>query len=521
MKSITTKIIFLTTGIALFVALVLLSLFFVSFKGMVDRQVKLLDTTLRDSFDRTIGWEVETATTMLAKIDALKQDGTLTPAQAEDIARKLLRDIRYGKEGYFWADKTDGTNVVLLGNATEGTNRMGFKDVNGYPVVENIIKNALKSESGGYTDYWFPKAGSDKALPKRGFSMLSKPWGWVIGTGAYIDDIDVIVAEKRNAAYATMYMAMGTTLLVTFIVAAAAAILAVSVGRRLVRPIVYASEQASIFASGDLSGRFNEKYLKSKDETGTLLNALSTMQTDLARLIGEIVTTSEKIGSGSNELTRTADDVSTGASQQAASTEEISASIEEMVSTIRQNADNASETERIARKASKDAAEGMNAVSEALDAVKKIAERIAVIEEIASQTNLLALNAAIEAARAGEAGKGFAVVAGEIRKLAERSRNSAAEIKTISASTTMVAKRAEEVLLGLGPDISKTADLVAEISAASAEQRVGADQIGQAMNQLDSVVQKNAAASEELSGAAQSLNGEAGALKATTDRFRI
>lgn len=520
MKSITTKIIFLTTGIALFVALVLLSLFFVSFKGMVDRQVKLLDTTLRDSFDRTISWEVETATSMLAKIDALKQDGTLTQAQADDLARKLLRDTRYGKDGYFWADKTDGTNVVLLGNATEGTNRMAFKDVNGYPVIENVIKNGMK-DGGGYTDYWFPRAGSDKALPKRGFSMLSKPWGWVVGTGAYIDDIDVIVAEKRNAAYATMYLAMGTTLLVTFLVAVAAAILAVSVGRRLVRPIVYASEQASIFASGDLSGIFNEKYLKSKDETGTLLNSLSTMQTDLALLIGEIVATAEKIGSGSNELTRTADDVSTGASQQAASTEEISASVEEMVSTIRQNADNASETERIARKAAKDAAEGMNAVSEALDAVKKIAERIAVIEEIASQTNLLALNAAIEAARAGEAGKGFAVVAGEIRKLAERSRNSAAEIKTISASTTSVAKRAEEVLAGLGPDISKTADLVAEISAASAEQRVGADQIGQAMNQLDSVVQKNAAASEELSGAAQSLNGEAGALKATTDRFRI
>jgi methyl-accepting chemotaxis protein len=521
MKSITTKIIFLTTGIALFVALVLLTLFFFSFKGMVDRQVKLLDTTLRDGFDRTISWEVGTATSMLAKIDAFKQDGTLTPAQAEDIARKLLRDTRYGKDGYFWADKTDGTNVVLLGSATEGTNRMGFKDVNNYPVVENIIKNALNNESGGFTDYWFPKAGTDKPLPKRSFSMLSKPWGWVIGTGAYVDDIDVIVAEKKNAAYATMYVAMGTTLLITLLVALAAAALSVSVGRRLVRPIIYASEQASVFASGDLSGRFNEKYLRSKDETGALLKSLSTMQQDLASLIGEIVATSEKIGAGSNELTKTADDVSTGASQQAASTEEISASIEEMVSTIRQNADNAQETERIARKSAKDAVEGMNAITEALEAVKKIAERIAVIEEIANQTNLLALNAAIEAARAGEAGKGFAVVAGEIRKLAERSRSSAAEIKTISASTTSVAKRAEEVLSGLGPDISKTADLVAEISAASAEQRVGADQIGQAMNQLDSVVQKNAAASEELSGSAQSLNEEAGSLKATTGRFRI
>jgi methyl-accepting chemotaxis protein len=189
--------------------------------------------------------------------------------------------------------------------------------------------------------------------------------------------------------------------------------------------------------------------------------------------------------------------------------------------TIRQNADNALQTEKIAQKSAADAAESGKAVTETVAAMKNVASEIAIIEEIAYQTNLLALNAAIEAARAGEQGKGFAVVASEVRKLAERSQKAAGEIAKLSTSSIAVAEKAGRMLVKLVPDIEKTSELVQEISAASREQSSGADQMNSAILDLNKVTQQNAGAAQEVSATAEELSAQAEQLQVAIEFFKV
>jgi methyl-accepting chemotaxis protein len=195
--------------------------------------------------------------------------------------------------------------------------------------------------------------------------------------------------------------------------------------------------------------------------------------------------------------------------------------MEEMAANIRQNADNALQTEKIATQAAGDAKKSGLAVAEAVEAIQGIAGKISIIEDITRQTRMLSLNATIEAARARDHGKGFAVVASEVRALAERSQTAALEISELAGASVIVAEEAGGMLGQLVPDIQKTAGLVQEISAASKEQTSGANQINRAIQQLDSVTQQNSATAEELSANAEELAGQAEMLQQTIAFFQI
>ncbi|MCK6589656.1 MAG: methyl-accepting chemotaxis protein [Polyangiaceae bacterium] len=273
---------------------------------------------------------------------------------------------------------------------------------------------------------------------------------------------------------------------------------------------------ASAIAEGDLM--IDVRPRSDKDALG---RSLETMVKRLSEIIRETRTGASALASASAQVSSSSQTLSSGASQQASAVAETASSLEQMSASIMENAEASKLVDQMAQKGSKDAEESGKAVTETLEAMRAIAEKISFINEIAYQTNLLALNAAIEAARAGDHGRGFAVVAKEVRRLSERSQAAAKEIVGLTAASLKVADRAGLKLGELVPSIRKTADLVQRVTAASNEQSTSVSQMTKTMTEVDQVMQRNAAATEELSSTAEELAAQAESLQQLVGYFRI
>lgn len=278
-------------------------------------------------------------------------------------------------------------------------------------------------------------------------------------------------------------------------------------------------EVANLVSRGNLFSA--QAAAKTKLKDGELDSALKNMISKLSDIVQNITKGAEEISYGSVEISKSSQVVAQGATEQASSLEEISSSVEQMVSNINQNADNASQAEEMTKASAEKMKVVKDATSSTFKSIRDITEKIEIINEIADKTNLLAINAAIEAARAGEHGKGFAVVANEVRKLAERSQQSAIQIIELSKNTIREAENSGHLLDELAPDVQKSFNLVREISSSSAEQRSGAEQINVALAQLNQVTQQNASSSEELASASNNFNAQAGKLKETVSFFKL
>ncbi|WP_282037795.1 methyl-accepting chemotaxis protein [Saccharicrinis aurantiacus] len=251
------------------------------------------------------------------------------------------------------------------------------------------------------------------------------------------------------------------------------------------------------------------------------MNSLAQMTIELKRIIGNIRSGADNISKASQAVNSGIQQISQGANQQAASTEEVSSSMEEMGSNISQNNMNALKTQEFARQSSQSITAVKSASEKSLSAVENINQKIVAISGIAEQTNILALNASVEAARAGEQGRGFSVVAAEVRKLAERSQQTAKEIIEIANEGSALSIESNDQLVSIIPNVLETSNLVEEISTSSQEQTTGVDQVNSAIQQLSMITQQTAASAEEIAGSAEQMAFEAKELEEITHFFKL
>jgi methyl-accepting chemotaxis protein len=487
-------------GISVFTIVLIVS-------GILFYLLPLVEKKLLDEKKNATKNVVDVAYTLVASFEAKVKSGELKPAEAQKRAIESVKSLRYqGNEYYFISDVSGVMLMHAMKPELDGKSVIAEKDSQGKFMFREMI-DVARSRGEGFVDYYWPKPNETRPSPKLSFVKLFTQWGWVIGTGIYIDDVNAEMSKMQTQIIISTAAIAVLILLIAFFVSK-------MITNALGKAVVAARE----LSEGNLS---LEIEVNSRDEAGQLLSGMKNMMKKLKDIVTDVKNAADNVATASQEMSSSSQQMSQGATEQAASAEEVSSSMEQMVSNIRQNADNAQQTEKIALKSAQDAQDGGNAVMETVSAMKQIATKITIIEEIARQTNLLALNAAIEAARAGEHGKGFAVVAAEVRKLAERSQTAAAEINKLSANSVEVAEKAGEMLMRTVPDIRRTAELVSEINASSSEQDTGAQQINKAIQQLDQVIQQNASVTEEMASTAEELSSQAEQLQDTVAFFKI
>ncbi|MET1076663.1 MAG: methyl-accepting chemotaxis protein [Pseudomonas sp.] len=494
---------------------------------------------------------VESSLGVLQHFQALEAAGTLSRADAQAQAMALISGLRYAKTEYFWINDLTPTMLMHPTNPKlVGQNLSGFKDPDGKPLFNDMVDLA-RSHGAGTVAYRWPKPGATDPVPKVSYVALFQPWGWILGSGVYLDDVQ---AEFREQAL--------RALLISLAIAVLMALLVTLIARSIVRPLGDAVNAMASIASGDgdLTLRLDTH---GRDELTALAEHFNAFTAKLRHLIGQLLEAAGTLDQSAHALGGNASQGQQHSRQQAQQMELVASAIHQMTQSVQDVARTAEQASTQMQDAEEQANRGQQniesslrqidqlsgTIAKAVEVIEKLAGEstqigsvLEVIRTIAEQTNLLALNAAIEAARAGDQGRGFAVVADEVRLLAQRTQQSTAEIHSMierlqgnseaavkvindssraSQLTVDQARQAGDSLVQISQALRSLSGLNASIASATLQQAHVVEHINQNVTQAADLARENAQAAEQSSGASQHLGQLAAQLNRLLGQFRV
>ncbi len=529
----------------------------------MNESVELYGEAMLDGYHMEIQSQVQGALAVVQSYYDQSQNGEITEEEAKKLAAETVRAMRYRDDasGYIWIDGEDYLLVMHpILTEQEGDNRYDLTDKNGIKVTQCIVEAA--KNGGGYNEFYFTKSDGVTIAPKIAYSQMFQPWGWAVATGNYVDDMDRKIDSQQEIIqheFSDMLRIYGIAAAVMLI---AAIITATVLGMRLTKGIKMVEGNLRQAAKGNLGFSVSPVMLRRADEIGEMARSLEDVRQSLAGMLGSVIHTGETLSSSSEKFSekfayitdsiqntnQAIEDLAKGAVNQANETETVNGKIvelgsvievekkgvhklEEAVSAMAKHSTGASESIKELDQITKVTIEAINIVSEQTnknnDSAANINKALEIIKGLSAQTNLLSLNASIEAARAGDAGRGFAVVAEEIRNLSEESSGNAQEIEEIVRELANNVESSVNKMQEVISNVEKQQKCLDETRSAfkNLKQEVGlveevtkeiGDQteilnslkkgVTDSVNSLASVVEENAASTEETSASMMLLS---------------
>jgi len=469
--------------------------------------------------------------------------------QAKAEAKELVRQMRFGEKGYFWINDMQLRLVMHpLKPEKEGRDMTRVTDGNG-KYHWQAMRDQVTANGAGYVAYSFISPKSDVASDKLSYVAGFKPWGWVIGTGVYIDDIEEEFIEQLIGSSVVLLVAVMMVVLISWRI----------VGN-ILQPVYLLRQRMLQAAEGDLRQQADDGR---RDELGELSRSFNSMLDRQSMLLAQLGSASGQLGDTVEELVSSTSQVQAGIQDQYLQVDQLAAAMDEMSATIQEVAGHASQASGAVSSANDEAHQGYKTVEQSIGATQSLAESIAntsssmrrleeqclsigsvvdVINTISEQTNLLALNAAIEAARAGDQGRGFSVVADEVRSLAHRTQQSTVEIhgmiqqlqeesrKAIAVMDASMqqsedsvdkARQAGGLLENIVSHITDINDMSLQIATAAEQQTAVADEMSRNLHSIRSVAQESNEVTGMLSQRSGNLSALMGDLDQSVSSFRV